>query len=75
MKHAQASNITLLLQMQTDKQVLLEITDNGLGFDINATSKGHGLQSMKERSLKLGGIFEIVSHLHQGTQMRLKVDI
>jgi signal transduction histidine kinase len=48
-KHAHASHVLLRLEQATD-EVVLEVRDDGIGFDTFATFPGHlGLHSMSER--------------------------
>lgn len=67
-KHAQARKAEVHL-WTTDERALLEIIDNGSGFDVrkkNATL-GHGLSNMGRRARKVGGDVEISSHPMGGT--------
>jgi len=56
---------------------VLTITDNGKGFDIN--SIGHkktlGLLGMKERTLILGGKYEIISTPGSGTEVIISIPV
>src|SRR5262249_20267020 len=48
-KHSQASEATILLDIQTDR-VVLTITDNGVGFNPHQNlPKGMGMNNMRER--------------------------
>jgi signal transduction histidine kinase len=68
-KHANATKITLSLACQ-DGQIMLEIDDNGRGFDVNGTFAGHlGLRSMRERVERVGGSLAISSSSCHGTQI------
>jgi PAS domain S-box-containing protein len=70
-KHARASHIDLRLE-QTADGVLLEVRDDGAGFDPTASYPGHlGLHSMLERVANLGGTFEIESAPGAGTRVRV----
>lgn len=62
-KHNQATQVRFAL-LQTDQQLILEIQDNGLGFDPKMVDIGlHvGLQSMQMRVRRMGGSFEILSN-------------
>src|SRR5437879_13402372 len=51
----------------------LEVRDNGRGFDTVASSKGHGLKSIRERAAKLGGEAEISTGAGKGTRVRLRL--
>ncbi len=67
-KHAQARKAEVHL-WTTDERALLEVTDDGRGFDVrkkNATL-GHGLSNMVRRARKVGGDMEISSRPMGGT--------
>jgi signal transduction histidine kinase len=60
-KHARASCVTIRLQT-SNTQVLLEIEDDGRGFDPEELDESTmGLTSMRERVKLIGGDFEILS--------------
>jgi two-component system sensor histidine kinase DevS len=69
-KHAQARRATVHL-WTTDERVLLEITDDGHGFDLRKMSVtlGHGLSNMHRRARKVGGEVEISSSPMGGTSV------
>lgn len=62
LKHSRANFIKVVL-IQTDEHVILEIHDNGIGFDPQTVENGlHvGLQSMQARVNRIGGTFKIHS--------------
>ncbi len=56
------------------KQIMLEISDEGLGFDPTEDFPGHlGLDSMRERASSLGGTLEIYSSLGHGTRILARI--
>ncbi len=67
-KHAYASEVEVQL-WGTDEQVLLKVSDDGRGFDIENTGEiiGHGLSNMQRRARKVGGDVKISSKMDQGT--------
>lgn len=68
-KHAKASSICVHLACSGDS-VVLELTDDGIGFDAGQSFPGHlGLQSMRERTGRLGGQIGIDSAPGQGTRV------
>jgi signal transduction histidine kinase len=69
-KHAKASKVTIDLWTTTDR-VLLEISDNGLGFEVDKTNKtvGHGLANMLTRVQNVGGDVDITSAIGEGTSI------
>jgi signal transduction histidine kinase len=79
-KHANATQVNLRLQFQTDK-LLVEVHDNGKGFDLShtldsATSVGHmGLLGMKQRAEMLGGNIRIKTGEGTGTSIIFSLPI
>lgn len=69
-KHAHANAVTVRLA-GTPGAVVLEVTDNGVGFDPNGDFPGHwGLRSMRERMDRLGGALQIDSAAGAGTRIQ-----
>ncbi len=74
-KHARARQVNLRLS-QTKEAVLLEVRDDGLGFDPQGAFPGHlGLHSMRERVSRLGGTLQIESAPGQGTRLAAQVPL
>jgi signal transduction histidine kinase len=74
LKHAQASAVKVTLRAE-DGYVLLEVTDNGSGFD-PATVRGMGglgLVTMQERAEKISGTLTVDSSPNEGTKVRVVV--
>jgi signal transduction histidine kinase len=72
-KHAHASRVEMRLDAG-DEEVILEIKDDGIGFDAQATYPGHlGLHSMVERATQLGGRLIIESASGTGTSLRVQI--
>jgi len=67
-KHAEAKQVTIHLWTAKDR-VILEIGDDGNGFDLRNMSVrlGHGLSMMHFRARKVGGDVEFTSYPSQGT--------
>ncbi|GAB4401182.1 MAG: GAF domain-containing protein [Anaerolineales bacterium] len=67
-KHAKAKNVQIAL-WTTDERVLMEIHDDGKGFEIEQMSTfiGHGLANMQTRARSAGGDIDITSVLNEGT--------
>jgi signal transduction histidine kinase len=67
-KHSNAKYAEIHLWVAKDR-VLLEVSDNGVGFDLQKMSVtlGHGLSNMHVRARKVGGDVEITSNPGQGT--------
>jgi signal transduction histidine kinase len=74
-KHAHAGSVDLALRRTADV-VMLEIGDDGVGFDPLGSYPGHlGLRSMRERVERLGGVLQIESASGQGTRLVVKVPL
>lgn len=72
-KHARARKVALRLRL-TSAHVVLEIEDDGAGFNPGAAFPGHlGLRSMRERAQRLGGLVEIQSVPARGTLVRVSL--
>ena len=58
-----------------DKSVILEVADDGQGFDLAEVQVkgGLGLISMQERAEKIGGQLDIDSAPGEGTRVSVKV--
>jgi signal transduction histidine kinase len=69
-KHAKASKVTIDLWTTSDR-VLLEISDDGQGFEPDKTSKtvGHGLANIQTRVQNVGGDVDITSTSGEGTSI------
>ena len=67
-KHARAHHVEVVL-WSTSERVLLEISDDGHGFDQSKIklTLGHGLSNMQTRAHNVGGDVEITSEPDSGT--------
>ncbi len=76
-KHAQAGTIWVRLRKVQEDLGLLEIEDNGLGFDLNSVDSNYdnrnslGMINMKERAELVNGIIQIDSAEAKGTRIRV----
>ncbi len=72
-KHADAARVDVSLAT-VEGDVLLEISDDGVGFDPQGDYPGHlGLQSMGERMEAAGGRLQVESHPAKGTLIRARM--
>ena len=67
-KHAKAKKVQIAV-WTTDERVLMEINDDGEGFDMESMNAniGHGLANMLTRARAMGGDVEISSVISEGT--------
>jgi PAS domain S-box-containing protein len=75
-KHSGARNYRVALRRVGD-ELTLEVADDGLGFDVQAALKGHGLGlvSMQERLRLVNGEVQIDSKPGAGTTVRVRVPL
>jgi PAS domain S-box-containing protein len=76
MKHSGAKSIEVRLA-GSDRDLVLEIYDDGVGFDVEGArlAAGLGLISMRERIHLIGGEFQIYSTPGQGTRITARAPI
>jgi signal transduction histidine kinase len=82
-KHAQASHIWVRLHplAQEPSILLLEIADDGVGFDVDSVNRGYekrgslGMVNLRERTDLVNGLLNIKSAPGQGTRVRVYVPL
>jgi len=80
-KHAQAPNIWVRLKLLKDELCLLEIEDDGIGFDVNAVDSTYhergslGMVNLRERSELVNGVLHIESMPGKGTQIQVVIPL
>jgi signal transduction histidine kinase len=73
-KYANASIVRIEFKKETDN-LFLQISDDGIGFNVNRAKKGIGLQNMLSRINECKGTFEIKSKKGEGTIITVTVPI
>jgi signal transduction histidine kinase len=76
LKHAAATVVTVRIHSKGN-DVVLEVTDDGKGFDASGTTDrgGLGLASMRERAEKIKGSLTVLSVPGEGTTVRISVEV
>jgi PAS domain S-box-containing protein len=74
LKHAKATSVNIILKVENGK-LMLEIVDNGHGFDKTKQSRSdsYGMIGMSERVLLLEGELQISSEINKGTSVRVEM--
>ncbi|HEX6220809.1 MAG TPA: GAF domain-containing sensor histidine kinase [Acidimicrobiia bacterium] len=74
-KHAAAEKVVVRLAVDdAAEELMLEVSDNGIGFDPTVRQPGHlGLGTMRERTERLGGRIYIDTEQKKGTTVRVVV--
>ena len=74
-RHAQATQVWLRISVRNDRLVL-ELADNGQGFNLSERKAGDdGLANIQERLKSLGGDCEITSDRQKGTTVRFQAPL
>ena len=71
-KHARARRVKLGIASSAE-EIVLEVSDDGVGFAPELTARCLGLRSMQARAARLGGSFQLQSGLNQGTRIRASI--
>ncbi len=69
-RHGAAATCRVALR-GTDEGVLLEVDDDGRGFDVDLATWGMGIENLRDRVATLGGTFRIDSTPGEGTTVRV----
>jgi signal transduction histidine kinase len=74
-RHAAANHFYIDLTREPGNagRILLEMRDDGRGFEPLAATHGSGINGMRERVALLGGHFELLSEPGKGTMIRVEV--
>ncbi|MFZ6766967.1 HAMP domain-containing sensor histidine kinase [Undibacterium sp. Di26W] len=76
LKHAQATQVEVALTLLPEQQVLqIEVSDDGVGFDIGHSTAGIGITGMRERVAAFNGEFDLHSADGQGTQVTIRLPL
>jgi signal transduction histidine kinase len=80
-KHAQASHIWIRLHLSDEQVALLEIGDDGVGFNVGRVDESYelrgslGMVNMRERAELINGVLNIHSSEGQGTIIQLWIPL
>ncbi|WKZ40726.1 MAG: GAF domain-containing sensor histidine kinase [Anaerolineales bacterium] len=82
-KHAASETITVSLQQYDTGVVLLEIADNGVGFDVQSmtetydkrSSSSLGMVNLRERAELVNGLLQIDSAPKKGTKVQVYIPL
>lgn len=82
-KHASAESITVRLRQMETGIALLEILDNGVGFDVKSMSQDYekrsnsslGMVNLRERAELVNGLLQIDSTPGQGTKIQVYIPL
>ena len=70
-KHADATVVRV--DVATNGELRLTVTDNGRGFRPENVSSGFGLESMRQRAAVIGAVLTVTSEPQNGTRVELSM--
>jgi signal transduction histidine kinase len=73
-RHADAARVQIDLRIDRNA-VVLEVTDDGKGFDPEQAGSGHGLHNLRSRAQRLHGSFSIQSSPGKGARMKFRAPL
>jgi two-component system, NarL family, sensor kinase len=78
LKHSRATDVSVGVEYMEDETFVLEVKDNGVGFDpdevpVTNSGKGVGLKSMMNRAKMIGAEIRIESIKQKGTKVVIKL--
>jgi signal transduction histidine kinase len=74
-RHGGAKGIAIHLTTTAAGTIVLEVSDNGRGFDVQGGRVGKGLPGMHERARELGGSVAFESSPLRGTRVRVELPL
>jgi signal transduction histidine kinase len=80
-KHANAANIWVRLQPFQQGAALLEVEDDGIGFDVEAMNRAYdkrsslGMVNLRERTELVNGLLNIESTIGKGTKISVYIPL
>jgi signal transduction histidine kinase len=80
-KHAQATRIWVRLKMLREGMSLLEVEDDGVGFDLNSVDSNYanrgslGMINLRERTELVNGLLRIDSAPGRGTRVQVVIPL
>lgn len=73
-KHSQAEKAEIIFSQSSDG-LQIEITDDGIGYEITNESGNHGLYSITQRLKSIGGNFKITKMKSGGTHAKVVLTV
>jgi signal transduction histidine kinase len=72
-KHAGAAKVAVRVAVSAGGAAVLEVSDDGRGFDVSPPGRGFGLEGMRERVALAAGAFEVASAPGRGTTLTIRL--
>jgi signal transduction histidine kinase len=81
LKHSKATRVNIAVNYSIDNKFVLQVEDNGVGFDIDkkrtqaSSSSGIGLKSMTNRASLIGAQITVQSQPGKGTSIKVELPL
>jgi len=73
-RHARAHRVSVHLGVEHNR-VVLDVADDGVGFESGRAMDGFGLRNMRERAFAVGGLLRVETAPRKGTRVRLELPV
>lgn len=73
-KYSQCTQVKVFIGTE-NKKLVIRITDNGIGFNVQTADSGNGLGNMQKRAEVLRGSLDIKSEEGKGTEISLMIPV
>ncbi len=73
-RHARAHRVSVHLGVEHNR-VVLDVADDGVGFESGRAMDGFGLRNMRERAFAVGGLLRVETAPRRGTRVRLELPV
>ena len=70
-KYSHSDKIEISFKLSHKKILMMQIVDNGCGFDFNTIKAGNGLLNMKKRTAEVKGKLKITTAIGTGTSINV----
>lgn len=74
LRHAESDWVEITLTAD-DEDVVIQVIDNGIGFDASDVAGGMGIANMRSRVQRLGGVMTIDSAKGEGTRIEVRLPV
>ncbi len=74
LRHADTDEIAVNV-LSDGKSVVVQVADNGVGFDPASVERGMGLENLRVRAEEFGGTFEVQTAVGRGTTVRVELPL
>jgi PAS domain S-box-containing protein len=71
-RHAQASHCWLRVHRESN-DILVEVRDDGHGFETAQASRGQGLKNIRRRASQISAALEFISHPSSGSAVQVRI--